>query len=143
LTRISPAEAHAKLAEGYTYLDVRSEGEFEQGHPAGAVNIPIDLVAVGGPPENPEFVSLAIARFGKNARLVVGCKSGVRSVVAAHALVEAGFAHVLEQRAGWDGARDAFGQVTEPGWRRAGLPVETGATPGCCYADVKRGAQRG
>ena len=38
---------------------------------------------------------------------------------AAQALVAAGFTNVIDQRAGWDGARDSFGQVTEPGWSRA------------------------
>ena len=44
---------------------------------------------------------------------------------------------MIDQRAGWDGARDAFGQVSEPGWSRAGLPTANGAEPGRAYADVK------
>ena len=47
-TRISPQEASAKLAEGWTYVDVRTEQEFEAGHPPGAVNVPIALMAGGG-----------------------------------------------------------------------------------------------
>ena len=39
-------------------------------------------------------------------------------------LVAAGFTNVLEQRAGWDGARGSFGEIVEPGWKRAGLPSE-------------------
>jgi rhodanese-related sulfurtransferase len=140
--RISPGEAHAKMSEGWVYLDVRTEPEFEQGHPAGAVNIPISHAGPGGMTPNPDFVALTIARFGKDAKLVVGCKSGNRSLRAAHALLAAGFTNVLDQRAGWDGARDPFGQVTEPGWLRAGLPIETGPTPGNCYADVKTSAGR-
>ena len=30
ITRISPAEAQEKLAQGYTYVDVRSEQEFAE-----------------------------------------------------------------------------------------------------------------
>jgi hypothetical protein len=37
-----------------------------------------------------------------------------------------GFTSVLDQHAGWDGARDPFGKVSEPGWSRVGLPVESG-----------------
>jgi rhodanese-related sulfurtransferase len=125
LERIPPREALAKMDEGYVYVDVRSAPEFEAGHPAGAVNVPFSAAPTGGAAED-DFVMRVLTRFGRDARLVVGCKSGHRSLVAARALVDAGFAHVVEQRAGWDGARDAFGQVTEPGWRRAGLPVETG-----------------
>lgn len=43
LTRISPQEASQKLAEGWTYVDVRTVEEFEAGHPPGAVNVPIAL----------------------------------------------------------------------------------------------------
>jgi hypothetical protein len=33
---------------------------------------------------------------------------------------------VIDQRAGFDAARDPFGQVVEQGWKGAGLPVEGG-----------------
>ena len=86
---------------------------------------------------NPDFVSVVEKAFGKDAKIVVGCKSGGRSLRAAQALTGAGFTSVVDQRAGWDGARDAFGQMGEPGWSRAGLPAENGATAGHAYADVK------
>ena len=38
---VSVREAHEKQGQGYTYVDVRSIPEFEQGHPAGAVNVPL------------------------------------------------------------------------------------------------------
>ena len=47
-----------------------------------------------------------------------------RSLKAQAMLVAAGFTNVLEQRAGWDGARGSFGEVIEEGWKRAGLPSE-------------------
>ncbi len=114
MTRISPAEAHAKMTdEGYTYVDVRTAEEFATGHPQGAVNVPF-----GGP----DFVSAMETRFAKDAPIVLGCRSGVRSMKAAQALLAAGFVDVLDQRAGWDGARGAFGEIVEPGWSRCGLP---------------------
>ncbi len=66
------------------------------------------------------------ARFAKDARIVVGCKAGGRSLRAATALVAAGFTNVLDQRAGFDAVRGPFGEVTEPGWSRAGLPQDAG-----------------
>ena len=36
--QVSPEEAQALLSEGYRYVDVRSEREFAEGHPAGAFN---------------------------------------------------------------------------------------------------------
>jgi rhodanese-related sulfurtransferase len=125
-TRISPQEASVKLAEGWTYVDVRTVEEFEEGHPPGARNVPIMHGGPGGMVNNPDFLSVMRAVFALDAMLVVGCKSGGRSLRALRALLGAGFTRVLDQRAGWDGARDAFGQVTEPGWSRAGLPVERG-----------------
>ena len=52
--------------------------------------------------------------------------------------VSAAVLDVLEQRAGFDAARDPFGQIAEPGWYRAGLPVETGEPEGRSYAELKK-----
>lgn len=115
--RISPAEAHAKItSEGFTYVDVRTPEEFAEGRPAGSINIPL----------GDDFVRAVEARFAKDAKIVVGCKAGGRSLRAANALIAAGFTNVLDQRAGFDAARGSFGEVTEPGWSRAGLPQEAG-----------------
>ena len=38
---VSVREARDKQREGYIYVDVRSIPEFEQGHPEGAVNVPL------------------------------------------------------------------------------------------------------
>jgi rhodanese-related sulfurtransferase len=140
-TRISPQEASAKLAEGWTYVDVRTEQEFQAGHPPGAVNVPIALMAGGGMAPNPDFVRVMTAAFPKDAKIVVGCKAGGRSMRAAQALVAEGYTEVLDQRAGWDGARDPFGQITEPGWSRVGLPAEEGQPSGRAWADMKQRAQ--
>ncbi len=115
--RISPAEAHAKItSEGFTYVDVRTPEEFAEGRPAGSVNIPL----------GDDFVRAVEAKFAKDAKIIVGCKAGGRSLRAANALIAAGFTNVLDQRAGFDAARGPFGEVTAPGWSRAGLPQEAG-----------------
>jgi rhodanese-related sulfurtransferase len=139
-TRISPQEASAKLAEGWTYVDVRTVEEFEAGHPPGAVNVPLMHAGGGGMTPNPDFLRVMSAAFPKDARLVVGCKSGGRSLRAAHALIGEGFTSVVDQRAGWDGARNPFGQVTEPGWSRAGLPTEEGQPGGRSWDDLRKRA---
>jgi rhodanese-related sulfurtransferase len=137
-TRISPQEASAKLAEGWTYVDVRTPGEFAAGHPPGAVNVPLMLAGAGGMVPNADFVAAMTAAFPMSADIVVGCKAGGRSLRAAQALLAAGFTNILDQRAGWDGARDPFGQVTEPGWSRVGLPVEEGQPEGRSWDDVRK-----
>lgn len=132
--RISPAEAQALVSNnGYIYIDVRSEHEFEAGHPAGAYNVPLMHMAAGGMSPNPDFVNVILASFGSEANVIVGCKAGGRSLRAAEALVAAGFSHVADQRAGWSGVRDAFGSVTEAGWSQAGLPTERGQPSGRSY----------
>jgi rhodanese-related sulfurtransferase len=121
----TPEEVRALLGEGYTYLDVRSEAEFEAGHPAGALNVPLNVPAGVGVKPNPDFVAIIEALLGKDGKIVVGCQSGPRSRRAAAALTQAGFENVVEMPAGFGGARDAFGRPL-PGWVAEGLPVEKG-----------------
>lgn len=137
ITRISPREASDKLGDGWTYVDVRTVEEFEAGHPAGAVNVPIAHAGAGGTVPNPDFLPVMTSAFALDGKIVVGCKSGGRSLRAAQALLAAGFTNVVDQRAGWDGARSSFGQVTEPGWLRAGLPTEEGKPQGRSWQDMK------
>jgi rhodanese-related sulfurtransferase len=115
ITRISPQEAAEKLAQGWVYVDVRDELDFEAGRPRGAVNVPYSR-------NEARFVE-AVRAVARGAKLVLGCKSGIVSVHAAEMLARAGF-EVVEQRAGFDGARGTFGQLEEPGWARLGLPVD-------------------
>jgi rhodanese-related sulfurtransferase len=126
IKRISPSEAQQLVDGGYVYVDVRSVGEFEAEHPAGAYNVPLMHLAAGGMTPNAEFVAVMTARFPKDAKLVVGCKTGGRSLRAAQTLAGVGYSDVIDQRAGFDGGRDPFGGLTEPGWKAAKLPVEVG-----------------
>jgi rhodanese-related sulfurtransferase len=135
--RLSPEEARASLDEGYTYVDVRSEPEFAEGHVPGALNVPISHMAAAGLTPNPEFLAVMEGAFPKDAPLLIGCKSGGRSLKAVGILQKAGFTRLLELRTGFDGGKDAFGRP-EPGWSKQGLPVEKGATAGQTYADVKQ-----
>lgn len=130
--RVSPEEARDLIASGYTYVDVRTEAEFERGHPPGAFNVPLQSKGV----PNPDFLAVMEAAFGKDRKLLLGCQTGVRSLKAVKLLVPAGFTDVKELRTGFDGARDAFGRL-EAGWSKVGLPVETGAPPGHGYADLR------
>jgi rhodanese-related sulfurtransferase len=127
LKRVSPTEAKRLVdEEGYVYVDVRSVPEFEAEHPVGARNVPLMHAGPGGMAPNPEFVAVMSRRFPKDAKLVLGCKTGNRSMRAAGVLAAQGWTNVVDQRAGFDGARDPFGQLTEPGWKPAGLPCESG-----------------
>ncbi len=136
--RVSALEAAALLAnDGYLQLDVRSVAEFEAGHPAGAFNIPWVHMDGRGRTPNAEFGDVVERTFpDKDARLVLSCQSGNRSLQALLALEARGYTHLVDQRAGWGGLRDPFGQLTEKGWQAEGLPAETGAGGERSYATL-------
>jgi rhodanese-related sulfurtransferase len=135
--RISPEETVKLMAEGHVYVDVRTVPEFEAGHVPGSLNVPLHHAGPGGMVPNPEFLAVMGNAFGKNEKLVMGCRSGNRSQRAAEMLVAAGYATVSNLLTGFDGTRDEFGRVI-PGWSRVGLPVETGNPDGQRYEDVKQ-----
>ena len=141
IKRVSPEEAKALIEnEQYAYLDVRSIPEFDGGHPTGAYNIPIAHMTSSGMSPNPDFLAVVSSTFQKDARLIVGCQAGVRSLRAAQVLINAGYEHVVDQRAGFEGARNAFGQLEEAGWRPAGLSVSTEASEGRSYEELVQAA---
>jgi rhodanese-related sulfurtransferase len=128
----TPGEVKALLAEGYVYVDVRTEAEFAAGHPEGAINVPVSFKGVA----NPDFVPVLERALGKDSKIVLGCQSGPRSRRAAGALEAAGFTDIVEMPAGIAGSRDEFGRPLA-GWVACGLPMEAGAPAGTSYADVK------
>jgi rhodanese-related sulfurtransferase len=143
LRRLSPAAAKSLCDEGWSYVDVRSEPEFAEGHPVGAYNVPLLHKTAAGLVPNPDFLSVMLASFAKDDRLVIGCKAGGRSLKAAEALLAAGFTAVVDQRAGFDGVRDAFGSLAEPGWKPAGLPIAVAnAAEGRSYRELAGRAAR-
>ncbi|HLG17935.1 MAG TPA: rhodanese-like domain-containing protein [Blastocatellia bacterium] len=128
MTEVSAQEAYDMMQGDARciYLDVRSLPEFEAGHPAGSVNIPIMHFTPGvGMSPNAEFASVVAANLPKDAPIVVGCKSGVRSARACEAMTDMGYTNVANVRGGFGGAIDNFGRVVEPGWSTLGLPIST------------------
>jgi rhodanese-related sulfurtransferase len=133
---VSPEQAHELMQQGAVYVDVRSEPEFQEGHPPGALNVPIAHMGPGGMTPNPDFLSVMQEAFSKDANLVVGCKAGGRSRKAVEILQQAGFTNLSDMAAGWSGSRDAFGRPL-PGWSQRSLPVESGLPAGQRYDDVR------
>lgn len=141
--RVSPEEAKKLMDEGWVYLDVRSIPEFEQGHPKGAYNVPLLHMTAGGMQPNPDFLDVVKSAFSKDAKIVVGCRSGGRSLKAADQMIAAGFTNVIDQKAGFAGAADQFGRMVEQGWQPKGLPTETTAESGHSYQELAQKAGKG
>jgi hydroxyacylglutathione hydrolase len=83
-----------------TVLDVRERAEWEAGHIAGAVNVPLG------------HLTDRVAELERDRPLVLHCQSGGRSSVAASVLRAHGFSNVVNLSDGFSG------------WQRRGLPVE-------------------
>lgn len=144
MRQVSPHDAHDLMErEGYVYLDVRSVSEFEEGHPAGAYNVPLaEPDEAGDMQENADFVRHVAVALGPDAKVIVGCASGVRSRIAAERLSAGGFDAVVDQHAGMIGVRDPFGRMRERGWRSLDLPVSTEAEPGRSFREIAARAAR-
>ena len=72
--------------EGYIILDVRTQEEYDQGHIPGAIQISHEEIA-----EKAEEVLT-----DKDQLILVYCRSGRRSKLAAEALVELGYTNIKE-----------------------------------------------
>ena len=72
--------------EGYIILDARTQEEYDQGHIPGAVVISHEEIA-----EKAENVLT-----DKEQLILVYCRSGRRSKIAAEALVELGYTNIRE-----------------------------------------------
>ena len=134
--RVSPEEALGLMQnEEWSYVDVRSVPEFEQGHPVGAYNVPLAHMGPGGSAANPHFLKAMERHFPRDARLVVGCRTANRAEHAVVMLLRAGYTNVAIQRAGFLGTRDFFGR-SDPGWGKKDLPTSLVAESGRSWADL-------
>ncbi|MHB8246682.1 MAG: rhodanese-like domain-containing protein [Acidimicrobiales bacterium] len=95
---IGPREAAEALKEGALLLDVREKGEWDSGHIAGAVHIPLGQLG------------RRAGELSADAKVIAVCQSGMRSSKAAEHLARAG--HDVTNLAGGMNA-----------WTRSGLPV--------------------
>lgn len=100
---LSPKEAAKILGRpDIVLVDVRTPGEFAEGHLKGAVNINFF---------GPRF-EYDIQKLPKDKTLLLYCKTGVRSARAAEMIREEGERKVFDLGGGIQA------------WRKAGMPVE-------------------
>ena len=88
----------------FVVLDVRTPGEFSEGHLAGAVNV--DLLA-------PDFAA-RLSAMDRGKSYLVYCRTGNRSTKAVHTMEQLGFRSVHHMVSGI------------VGWEKKGLPLSRG-----------------
>lgn len=95
ITIINSDEAEQLLAANALVLDVREPSEFDMGHLPNAVNIPRGLLEfmVGNNPALKDF----------DQSILLYCKNGGRSTLAADTLQKMGFSQVKMLTGGFDG----------------------------------------
>lgn len=124
---VVPQVAWALFSQGLAQLvDVRTA---EERHFVGHVPATLHVPWATGTAltRNPRFVRELEAKLaphgGKDAVVLLLCRSGKRSALAAEAAAKAGFTQVFNVFEGFEGELDALGQRGHgDGWRFHGLP---------------------
>ena len=102
-------------------LDVREPSEFDALHIPGSINVPRGVLEQSCEWDYDETVPFLAER--KDLEIVVICRSGKRSVLAAEVLQQMGYANVVSLRLGIRGWNDA----ELPLKNSAGQPVDVDA----------------
>lgn len=86
--QITPEEAKRIMDSGeeYILLDVREQDEYDEGHISGSILIPYTEIDVNAEAMLPD----------KNKQILVYCRSGRRSKIAAESLAKLGYTDVKE-----------------------------------------------
>jgi phage shock protein E len=103
LGQISATEALSYLKNGALVIDVRSPGEFNSGHLARAINVPLDEIETAGPKRVED----------KNQVLLLYCASGMRSGVAKGKLKSLGYTNAFNLGS-YGRAESILNQALEP-----------------------------
>jgi rhodanese-related sulfurtransferase len=120
---VLPQTAWELFTSGQAVLvDVRTgEERVFVGHVPGSVHV---AWATGTSlTRNPRFVRELEAKVGKDKTILLLCRSGKRSALAAEAAAKAGFEHVFNVLEGFEGEiNEQQHRGTGDGWRFRGLP---------------------
>ncbi len=109
---ITASQARDRLERGEMdlLLDVRETDEWERGHIPGAVHAPRGLLEWYADPSSP-YAKPALTE-NREARILVQCASGGRSLLAAQTLRQMGYPNVASMAGGFKE------------WSTRGFPVE-------------------
>ncbi len=111
IRELSPQALASRLADDIVLIDVREPAEFETGHLPGAINIPRGVLEfqVQAHPAVACVTDPALSL--RDRAIVVYCRTGGRSALAAYSL----------QRMGFTNVHSLAGGITA--WRELGLPL--------------------
>ncbi len=109
---ITVAQAKEELDQGQVglLLDVREPTEWEKGHIPGAVLAPRGLLEWYADPTTPSAKAELTTK--REARIIVACASGGRSMLAAQTLKSMGYTNIVNMAGGFNE------------WSKQGFPVE-------------------
>ncbi len=109
---VSPEEARSELESGVVdvLLDVREAYEWRKGYIDGAIRIALDEVPEKADPDLQEHDPRLAGN--RDARIVLYCATGVRSLLGGLALHNLGYSNVASLKGGIEG------------WKSSGNPTE-------------------
>ncbi|XP_078167418.1 thiosulfate sulfurtransferase 16, chloroplastic-like [Carex rostrata] len=85
----------------HLYLDVRTLEEFGEGHLENSIVVPYLFITPQGREKNPQFLEQVLSACKKEDNIIVGCRSGVRSLQASAELLNAGFKSIKNMEGGY------------------------------------------
>jgi rhodanese-related sulfurtransferase len=112
IPEITVAQAREELDQGQAslLLDVREPAEWEKGHIPGALLAPRGLLEWYADPITPYAKPELTTR--RDARIIVACASGGRSILAAQTLKSMGYTNIVNMVGGFNE------------WSKQGFPIE-------------------
>lgn len=112
IPEITVAQAREELDQGQAslLLDVREPAEWEKGHIPGALLAPRGLLEWYADPITPYAKPELTTK--RDARIIVACASGGRSMLAAQTLKSMGYTNIVNMAGGFNE------------WSKQGFPIE-------------------
>ncbi len=118
-------------------IDVRTVQEFCDGHPEGALNIPVFIEDdFGQRMPNQDFMIVMEAHVPKEKSVYLSCQSGKRSFMAAMQMERQGYAKLFNVTGGYGGSPESTG------WMDEGLPTSSENGAEISYESLKSKVKR-
>jgi rhodanese-related sulfurtransferase len=126
-----PTVDFKKLFDGdghFVIIDIREPAEYGAGYIPGAVSIPRGLLEFKvGKEDVWEEAGMYIPK--KTDSIVVYCRTGGRSALAARSLAELGYEKVVSLKGGWEEWSKNYPELREPVIKKEIVPVEPVKAP--------------